>query len=408
MRMCRLAWLLVGFVPLAAAADWPQFLGPTRDGHSPETGLNWDWPRGGPPAAWTREVGSGWSGPVVAGGRVLLFHRRGDDEVLTAFDPADGKELWSVKAPTRYRDDFGFDNGPRATPLVAADRVFTLGADGRLSARALADGRLLWARNLLTDYQAPKGFFGMACSPLLVDGKLLVNVGGKGAGVVAFDPASGRELWKATDDAASYSSPTVARLGDRTAAVFLTRYGLRVLDPATGRELYELEWRPRINESVQAATPLVWNDEVFLTVSYATGAVLARLSGDPAEEVWSNDTSLSSQYTTPVRVGEYLYGVHGRADVGTARLRCVEWKTGRVRWSRDQFGVAWLLAVDGGLLALTEGGELVRFDASPDGYRERARAALWQPPVRAAPALADGRLYARDDRKLVCVKLRQD
>ncbi|HVL14641.1 MAG TPA: PQQ-binding-like beta-propeller repeat protein [Gemmata sp.] len=392
--------------PLACAADWPQFLGPTRDGHSAETKLNWAWPKDGPPVAWKADVGSGWAGPVVAGGKVLLFHRVGDDEVLAALDPESGKELWKAKSPTAYRDDFMFDDGPRATPLVAGGTVFTLGADGDLRARELATGKELWGKNVRAEYKAAKGYFGVACSPVVAGGKLLVNVGGKGAGVVAFDPATGKELWKATDDAASYSSPAVAEIDGKAAAVFLTRFGLRVLDPADGKVRYELAWKPRIDASVQGATPLVWKDEVFLTVSYSTGAVLAKLKGGELTEVWSNDKSLSSQYNTPVRVGEYLYGLHGRADVGTARLRCVEWKTGAVKWDEANFGVASLVAVDGGVLALTESGDLVRFDASPDGYKERARATILTKPARAAPALANGRLFARDGAKLVCVKLK--
>ncbi|MBA4064598.1 MAG: alcohol dehydrogenase [Isosphaera sp.] len=401
-------------VPLLLAADWPQFLGPTRDGHSPETKLAWDWPKAGPPVAWQKDVGKGWAGPVVAGGKLILFHRVADEEVVAALDPATGKEHWASTYPTKYRDDFDFDNGPRATPLVADGRVFTLGANGDFHAWELATGKKLWGRNLLADYKASKGFFGVACSPLLLDGKLLVNVGGKGAGVVAFDPATGKEVWKATDDAASYSSPTAAEIDGKPAAVFLTRYGLRVLSPADGKVLYELEWRPRIDASVQGATPLVWKDEIFLTVSYATGAVLVKAKGGDLAEVWpnpnrasvGNDKTLSSQYGTPVRVGDYLYGVHGRADVGTAELRCVEWKTGAVKWGVPKFGVASLVAVDGGLLALTEGGDLVRFDASPDGYKERGRGAVLAKPVRAAPAVADGRLFARDGSKLVCVKLK--
>jgi outer membrane protein assembly factor BamB len=396
------------------AADWPQYLGPNRDGHSAETKLNWDWPKDGPPVAWKKDVGTGWAGPVVAGGKVLLFHRVGDEEVLAALDPATGEEKWAAKYLTKYRDDFDFDNGPRATPLVADGKVFTLGANGDLHAWELATGKKLWGKNVRDEYKADKGYFGVACSPILVGGKLLVNVGGKGAGVVAFDPATGKELWKATDDPASYSSPTTAEIDGKTAAVFLTRFGLRVFDPASGKVLYELAWRPRIDASVQAATPLVWKDEIFLTVSYSTGAVVVKAKGGELSEVWpnekqvawGNDKTLSSQYNTPVRVGDHVYGLHGRADVGTAQLRCVEWKTGAVKWSEDRFGVASLLAVDGGLLALTEAGDLVRFDASAAGYKERARAAILGDKTRAAPALADGRLFARDGAKLVCVKLK--
>lgn len=388
------------------AADWPQLHGPARDGHSPETKLNWNWPKDGPKVVWKLNIGTGWAGPVVVGETLILFHRVGDNEIVACLNPATGKEKWKYDYRTKYRDDFDFDNGPRATPTIADGRVFTLGANGDLTALELATGKKLWTRNILEDYKVPKGFFGVACSPIVIDKKLLVNVGGKGAGVVAFNVTDGKELWKATDDGASYSSPTSAEIDGKPAAVFLTRYGLRVFDPANGKVRYELAWRPRINESVQGATPLVWKGEIFLSVSYSTGGVLVKTKKGELTEIWSNDKSLSCQYNSPVRVGDFLYGVHGRADVGTAQLRCVEWKTGAVKWSQDKFGVSSLIAVDGGLLALTESGELVRFDASPDGYKERARAAILTKPTRAAPALSDGKLFARDGKQLVCVSLK--
>lgn len=278
----------------------------------------------------------------------------------------------------------------------------------RSSCDRAGHGEKRWGRNIREDYKVEKGFFGVAGSPILIDGRLLVNVGGKGAGVVAFDSMTGKELWKSTSDGASYSSPTVAEIDGKLAAVFLTRFGLRILDPVNGSMRYEFPFRPRLNESVQGATPLVWENDVFLTVSYSTGAALLRVKTDELDEVWSNDKTLSSHYNTPVRVGEYLYGVHGRADVGNAILRCVEWKTGEVKWSEPNFGVASLIAVDNGVLALSEAGDLVRFDASPSGYKERGRASLLQKPTRAVPALADGRLYARDGVKLICVQLKKN
>ncbi len=398
--------LALALAPSAQGGDWPQLHGPARDGHSAETKLNWAWPKDGPKLLWKLDAGKGWAAPVLAGGKLVFFHRVENDEVVLALDPATGKEVWKHTYQTKYVDDFNFDNGPRATPTVSANTVFTLGPNGDLTAIELATGKALWARNLLADYKADKGFFGAACSPLVVGDKVLVNVGGKGAGVVAFNVADGKEVWKSTDDGASYSSPTAANLDGKPAAVFLTRAGLRVLDPATGKSLYDFPFRPRDNNSVQAATPLVWKDEIFLTASYATGGVLLSAKKGTAEEVWSNDKSLSSQYTTPVRMGDYLYGTHGRADTGATHLRCLEWKTGAVKWSEAKFGVASLIAVDGGLLALTESGELVRCDASPDGYKERARATILTKPTRAAAALADGRLYARDGKTLVCVSLK--
>ncbi len=396
--------LALALTPLPlGAADWPQFLGPARDGHSPEVGLNWAWPKAGPPVAWSLDVGTGWAGVAVAGDTLVLFHRVEGDEVVAALDPATGKAKWTHRYRTRYRDDFGFDDGPRATPVIHADTVFTLGANGDLTALTLATGKPAWHRNLVADYAPPKGFFGVAGSPLVAGGKLLVNVGAKGAGVVAFDPATGKEAWKATDDGASHSSPTVGVVGGKTLAVFLTRAGLVAVEPDSGKVRYTHPWRPRINESVNAATPLVKGDDIFLTVSYGTGAILLRAKGDELEEVWANDKALSCHYNTPVRVGDFLYGVHGRQEGGGAQLRCVAWATGEVKWSEPRFGVAGLIAVDGGILALTEAGDLVRFDASPDGYKERGRASVLGSPVRAAPALAGGRLFARDGSKLVCV-----
>ena len=388
------------------AADWPQFHGPGRDNQSTETGLNWDWPKDGPPIAWKIEVGQGWAGPVVAGGRVILFHRVENDEVIACLDPVTGKEKWKFAYRTRYRDDFGFDEGPRSTPAIAGDKLFTLGANGDLHGLELATGKKLWSRSLLADYDAGKGFFGIATSPLVVGGKLLVNVGGRGAGIVAFDPTTGKELWKANNDAASYSSPTVAEIDGKTLALFLTREGLVMLDPNTGKIGYTFPWRPRLNESVNAATPLVWKNDIFITVSYGTGAVLLRPKGAELEELWSGDKSMSCQFNTPVRVGEYLYGAHGRVDARNVDMRCVEWKTGAVKWSQPKFGSTSVIAVDGGLIGMTEAGDLVRFEASPEIFKEKARAAILGSPMRAAPALADGRFYARDGKHLVCVKLK--
>jgi outer membrane protein assembly factor BamB len=398
--------LFLSFALPAAGGDWPQFLGPNRDGHSGETKLNWEWPKDGPKVVWSLDVGAGWAGPVVAGERLVFFHRVGNEEVLLCLDPATGKVKWKHAYETKYTDDFNFDNGPRATPTIVANTVFTLGANGDFTAVELATGKKVWQRNLLADYKASKGFFGAACSPLVIGDKVLVNVGGKGAGVVAFNTADGKEAWKSTDDGASYSSPVAAEIDGKIAAVFLTRVGLRILDPATGKSLYDFPWRPRDRNSVQAATPLVWKDEIFLTVSYATGAALLKVKDGKVEELWSNDKSLSSQYPTPVRVGDYIYGTNGRSDVGNAQMRCIAWKSGDVKWSEANFGVASVIAVDGGILALTETGDLVRFDASPMGYKERARASILKKPTRAVPALADGRFFARDGKQLICINLR--
>src|SRR5712691_9676943 len=189
--LCLLPLLLV-------AADWPQFLGPTRDGQSPETGLAREWPGGGPAKLWDAEIGAGFSGPVVAGGKVLLFHRVGDEEVLQCWNAADGKLLWKYAVATGYVDDFGFDEGPRATPSIADGRVYTLSAEGRISCISLEDGKKVWDRQLAVNYPFAKGYFGVATSPLVDAKRIYVNIGSKGAGVIALDRDTGKEIWKAT------------------------------------------------------------------------------------------------------------------------------------------------------------------------------------------------------------------
>ena len=395
----------LAILPLLVAADWPQHLGPKRDGHSAETGLLRAWPKGGPAVVWSRPVGSGWAGPVVRGGRLVLFHRVGDTEVVECLDAATGKGVWKGEYRTRYQDDFDFDPGPRSTPLIADDRVFTLGADGDLRAWELASGKPVWDRNVNKDYSVPKGFFGVATSPVLVAGKLLVNVGGKGAGVVAVDPATGKELWKAADDPVSYSSPVVAKVAGEETAVFFTRSGLLAVTPVTGKVRFTFPWRPRLHASVNAATPIVSGDQVYLSTSYGTGAVVLDLSKAEPREVWSGDNSMSNHYSTPVLVGDHLYGIDGRQEGGRARLRCVEWATGKVKWTTEGFGCAGLIAVDGLILAAAEGGDVVAFEPSATEYKELARATVMDSPVRALPALADGRLFLRDGKKLVAVQV---
>ena len=388
------------------AGDWPQLLGPTRDGASPETGLLASWPDRGPPVVWSRDVGEGFGGPAVAGDTAVLFHREGNGEVVEALDAATGARRWKVSSPTAYADAYGKGDGPRATPALADGRAYTLGAAGRLQALALADGKKLWERDLAADYAARPSFFGVGTSPLVEGDLLLVNVGARGAGVVAFDRTTGKEVWKATDDEASYSSPAAATVGGVRHAYVLTREGLVGLDPKDGTVRFTKRWRSRINASVNAATPLVVGDHLFLSASYGTGAVLLKVGKGGVDEVWSGDRSLSNHYNTSLHHAGHLYGIDGRQETGAA-LRCVELRTGRVAWTRPGFGCASMILAEGRLIALTEDGDLVLVEATPAGYREKARARVLDGPCRAEIALANGRLYGRDGKKLVCWNLKK-
>jgi len=395
------------FFPLPLlASDWPQFLGMTRNGVCNGEELGIPWPKDGPPIRWEKKIGQGFCEPVVAGGKLILFHRIDNKEVVESLDAQTGKTLWTFDYATAYRDDFGFDEGPRATPTIVDNRVFTFGAEGMLHCLDFQTGKKIWSVSTQPEFEAPKGFFGMACSPLIEGDRVLVNIGGaNGAGIVAFERTTGKLLWKATKDEASYSSPVAATFAGRRCALFFIRRGLVGINPSNGAILFDFPWRSRASASVNAATPLVVGDLIFLSASYETGAVLLRSKESGLEKIWASDEILSNHYATSVYYGGFLYGFHGRQEYGPS-LRCVEMKTGKVQWSEDHFGAGTVTLAGNHLLVLKETGELLVAPATSDGFKPDARAQILPTGVRAYPAVADGRLYGRSKEKLVCVDLR--
>jgi outer membrane protein assembly factor BamB len=398
LALCGSAWV--------AAGNWPQHLGPDRNGVYAGPALSGDWGPDGPRVVWRKAIGQGFAGPAVSGDRLLLFHRVGGEEVLEALDVATGDGIWRYAYATSYRDDFGFDEGPRAVPVVAGGLVYTFGAQGQLHAVDLATGSRRWSHDTMTEFGVPKGFFGAAGSPLVARGLVIANVGGEGAGVVAFDAASGSVVWKATDDDASYSSGVLATIGGRPSAVFLTRDNLLGLDPATGDVQFSRPWRARQNSSVNAATPLVVGDAVFVSAEYGPGAGVLEVSGAQVDALWSSDEVLSNHYATSVYRDGYLYGFHGRQEFGPS-FRAVEFRTGRVAWSVDRFLAGSVTLAGDQLLIVREGGELILAPASPDAFRPAARARVLTGVVRPYPAVSDGFVYVRNEDTLLCLDLRR-
>ncbi len=407
-KRMRIALILpVLMISTAAAGDWPQILGPTRNGATLNEPRLERWPAPGPRKLWEHKVGSGFAGPVVSQLKCFVFHRIGDDDVLECLDALSGKPVWKQSTPTKYVDSLGFDAGPRCPPLVDGTDVFTLSALGVLSSWKVSTGEKNWAKDLLNIYGAEQGYFGVGASPLLAGSIIMVNIGGKRekAGIVGLDRQTGREIWKSTHHEASYAAPVLATLAGRATACFFTREGLVGLVPETGKELFGFRWRARSSASVNAASPLIVADQVFVTASYQTGARLVRIKPDAFEVIWENDTALSCHYNTPVTSQGHLFGIDGRQEE-KPRLRCIEWQSGKVSWSQERFGCAALIVVNDRILALTETGELVLFDADPKEYRERARYQLFSnSEVRALPALSNGRFYAKGKNTLVCVSL---
>lgn len=438
--------LLLGAALSVSAADWPRFLGPNGDGTSPETNLVDRIPTNGLPLLWEKPIGTGYSAPSILGNTLVVFHRLADEEIAEAIAADTGKSLWKHAAKSAFRDPYGYNNGPRCSPVLSSNRVYTFGAEGRLTCLDLASGKPVWQRDTSKDFNVPEAFFGVGSTPVLEGDRLIVMVGGQpNSGVVAFNADTGQTVWESVGAAnwqgqpmigwpgertvawrdyekqASYAAPVIADVAGQRTAFCLMRQGLVALDPLTGKVRFSRWFRARVDESVNAVNPVVVGDEVFITAAYyKVGSVLLRVKpgGTDFDEVWSG-LGLETHWSTPIHLGGYLYSFSGRNEPD-ARFRCVEWKTGKVMWDRDEsfrhgearpnrFGRGSLLLADGKLFALGEGGLLGLFTPTPTALQEISR---WQVPqlkhpVWPAPVLAHGRLYLRGEDRLLCLDARR-
>jgi outer membrane protein assembly factor BamB len=376
-----------------SAGDWPQILGPARNGQAEGEELPNSLPAK-PKISWRAKVGSGYAGPVVVARKVIVFHRVGKQELVEALDAGTGQRLWKAEYEARYRGGFDRDLGPRCVPLVRDGKVYVFGAAGDLHCLTLANGKKLWTRELYVDYEGDEGYFGAGSTPILVGGKLVVNVGGKGAGLVALDPATGKTLWNGTSEVGSYSSPAAVKIGGKEQAIFITRMNCVLFDPATNGAKILFPFG-KSGPTVNAATPLIFDGKLFVTASYNIGAELRSLDGTTVKEVWGNDETLSSQYATAVEHKGYLYGIHGWKDAGGAHLRCVEATTGRIAWSKENFGIAHAILAGDKILLVGVEGTLTLLAADPKKFRSLGSAEFVAVETRPLPAFSDGKLFVK-------------
>jgi outer membrane protein assembly factor BamB len=429
----------------AKGSDWPEFLGPTRNGISPETGLLEKWPDQGPPIRWSLPIGTGYSAPSIRGNRLVVHHRIGDEEIIDCLDARTGARIWRHAYPSRFVDPFGYNNGPRSSPLLTEDHSYTFGAEGKLVCVDLRTGTLVWSRDTEKEWEIPEAFFGIGSSPIIENGLLLVMVGGQpNSGMVAFDPKTGRTVWESvgeknwngvpmigwpgeplvqwrlSEKQASYATPLPATFHGTKHLLAFMRQGLVSLDPASGSAHFSFWFRARINESVNAANPLVVDDLVFISAAYSrVGSVLLRVNpdGKSVEELWRS-TVLEMHWATPIYHDGFLYAFSGRNEPD-ARFRCVELRTGKLMWDRDEswgrrstrtppvYGRGSCILADGKLIALGEGGLLGLFKPNPTKPEEISRFQVPQLeyPCWAGPILSNQRLYLRSEDRLVCLDL---
>jgi len=415
--------------PRSDGVDWPCFLGPTHDSKSPETGLIW--PAGGPRRIWERELGEGYAPCSVSEGRLYQFDRSGGKARLVCLKSRTGEPVWTFEYASEYDDMYGYDPGPRCAPVVDGDRVYILGVEGLLHCVRTADGKPLWSRDTTKDFGVKQNFFGVGGAPLVEGDLLLANIGGSppgspgiqtgevkgaGSGIVAFDKKTGEVKWQATDELASYSSPTVATIGGRRWGFVFARGGLVGFEPATGKVDFHYPWRAPVLESVNASNPVVVDDRVLISECYGVGTSVLKVKPGGYDVVWldgrKRDRSLMTHWNTPIHVDGYVYASSGR-HTAEAELRCVELATGKVQWAEPHLTRSSLLYVDGHFVCLSEDGVLRLIRVNPKKYEEVGklvlRGASGEPllkyPAWAAPLLSHGLLYVRGKDRLVCLEL---
>jgi outer membrane protein assembly factor BamB len=389
-------------------ADWPQWLGPKRDGGTTEAIGPWKDP---PKELWRAKAGPGFSSPVVAGGRVFVHARVSgqEREEVFALDAKTGNELWRT-AYDRAPYMSVLNTGPQATPTVAGNRVYAFGITGVLSCLEADSGKQVWQVDTFKKLGASLPRFGVCCSPLVIGNRVLVAVGGKGSSVVAFDTDSGEIAWQAIDEPASTSSPVLFAAGGKARAVpdvvFMTTLRVVGLNPLDGSVNWEftLPFQP----SGTAPTPVVAGDLV-VTSTMTNGSTAIRVTASPttAKQAWQAK-DLSGYFSSGSATKDRLFLVTNTLKpLPRADLACVDLATGKQLWKREGVGYFHFGVVrtgNGKLLILDDAGKLILLDAEADTYRELCSAKVCGANL-VTPALADGRLYARDEQGIVCVQL---
>ncbi|MBI2805607.1 MAG: PQQ-binding-like beta-propeller repeat protein [Planctomycetes bacterium] len=441
-----LAYACLFFFPSLAAgqgSDWPRFLGPLGTSVSTEKGIVTPWPKAGPKIVWHKEVGPGYGMPTIAKGRLYHFDRvpkKPDDFQdskfvrLTCMNAKTGERIWDFEYPSIYKDAFGYNNGPRCSPILDGDHVYTYGVEGMIHCLKADTGKLVWKINANKEFNVIQNFFGVGSTPVIEGNLLIAQVGGSppgslqrnlfdqtlksnGSAVVAFDKLTGKVAYKIGNDLASYSSPVLATIHKRRYCFVFARGGLLAFEPNTGKIDFRFPFRSEDVESVNAANPVVLGDQVFISECYGPGSALLKIKPGGyevlREESKKFKKSMAIHWMTPIVQEGFLYGCSGRHTAG-ADLRCIDFATGKVMWSEPRLTRSSLLMVDGHFICLCEDGTLRLLKVNPKKFDEvssvelkdpKTDKALLQYPCWAAPILSHGLLYVRGEERLVCLEL---
>jgi len=390
--------LLLGIHSLAA--DWATWLGPNRDGRSAETGLVTSWPEGGPELLWSATgLGEGYSSMAVVGDRVYTQGQEGGQEFVLALDVATGNQAWKRPIGKAYENPQG--NGPRGMPQVDGDRLYAVSAEGNLVCLATETGEVVWDIYYADKFDSFIPKWGFTESPLVDGDRLVIAPGGENAGIVALDKNTGDVIWQSQDDRAAYSSVLAFDFGGlRIYAILTASAGIGV-NAEDGTLLWRYE-KASNGWGINIATPVYAEGHVFYSTDYGTGSLMLQLASEggtvTASEAYFS-TDMQNHFMTAVKIGDYLYGFSGNQP---AILVAMEFETGEVAWRDRSVNKGNCILAEDLLYCQGETGTIGLIDPSPEGYREISRFQIsrgrWN--TWAYPAIANGRLYIRDQDNL--------
>lgn len=405
------------------AADWPQYRGPNHDGSTTEA-IQLKWPASGPKVIWKVPAPNGFSSFSIAGGLAFTQVARDEggvpSEMAVALDANSGKERWSFRVGgVNYGNGGGNDgaadnkggDGPRSTPTVDGGKVYVMSSDLALFCLDAATGKQVWTHDLMKEFAGRNITWKNAASPLIDGNLVLVAGGGAGQSIIAFNKQSGAVVWKSQDETITHSTPVVTNIHGVRQVIFFMKSGLVSVSPTDGKALWKFPFRFKIST---AMTPVVDGDIVFCSAGYDMGGAAARIiktaGGFEAQGIWDipgskGEASVANHWSTPVLKDGHLYGMFQFKEYSAGPVKCVEIATGKVKWSQPGFGPGNVIRVGNHILALSDSGQLVSFEATTSGYKELSRSKIIEGKCWSTPVLSNGRIYARSTKEAVCLDI---
>lgn len=407
----RTRWWMLGLVVCVwanvAAAQWTQWGGPNQDFKANSKGLAAQWGEDGPKRVWERDLGEGYSAILVDGGRLYTMYRPGDQEAVVCLDAASGKTIWEYKYKSDPAEGHAtqYGEGPRATPLIAGDRIYTIGVSGTMQCLNKADGKPYWHKELWKDFGGNIRQHGYSSSPIAYKDTVIALVGGKGASIVAFDQVSGDVVWKKHDFENSYSSPMIISLDGQDHMITFMAHEIVGVDPTSG----DLKWRYEIgNQWGQNVCLPTWDDETNTLFFSVTGAGSRGLKLTPngdgidTEELWKS-RKIQFYHVTSVNIGDYVFGSTGGGPPHF--FAAINMKTGKIAWRKRGFSKATCIYADGRLIILDEEGNLALATATPEDFTVHSKYKLFEDTAWTVPTIVGSTMYVRDKHKIMALDL---